>query len=161
MAIRSKFASGVSATALTLALVLSAPVAAQEASVEPGDQNVSEEDNGQGEEIVVNFKIFGQNFIGLNGGPQFPHSEAISFQIPCADQAEIDKYWQILTADGGQESQCGWLKDKFGISWQVTSPEMMKYLGGSDTQGSQRATQAMLEMKKIDLAAMEKAYKGA
>ena len=116
--------------------------------------------NKQGEEIVVNFTIFGRPFIGLNGGPQFPHSEAISFQIPCADQAEIDKYWEILTADGGQESRCGWLKDKFGISWQVVSSEMNKYLGGSDAEGSQRATKAMLEMKKIDLAAMEKAYLG-
>ena len=116
--------------------------------------------NQQGEEIVVNFKIFGQNFIGLNGGPQFPHSEAISFQIPCADQSEIDKFWTLLTADGGQEGQCGWLKDKFGISWQVTSPEMMNYLGGSDAEGSQRATKAMLEMKKIDLASMKKAYQG-
>jgi len=116
--------------------------------------------NQQGEEIVVNFRIFGQNFIGLNGGPQFPHSEAISFQIPCADQTEIDQYWKILTADGGQESQCGWLKDKFGISWQVTSPEMMKYLGGSDSEGSQRATKAMLGMKKIVLEDMKKAYEG-
>lgn len=116
--------------------------------------------NQQGEEVVVNFKIFGRSFIGLNGGPQFPHSEAISFQIPCADQAEIDKYWQLLTADGGSEGQCGWLKDKFGISWQVTSPEMMKYLGGSDAQGAQRATQAMLVMKKINLAELEKAYLG-
>ena len=116
--------------------------------------------NQQGEEIVVNFRIFGQNFIGLNGGPQFPHSEAISFQIPCANQTEIDQYWKILTADGGQESQCGWLKDKFGISWQVTSPEMMKYLGGSDSEGSQRATKAMLGMKKIDLGAMKNAYEG-
>ena len=114
--------------------------------------------NKQGEEVVVNFKAFGQNFIGLNGGPQFPHSEAISFQIPCADQNEIDKYWEVLTKDGGQEGQCGWLKDKFGISWQVTSPEMMNYLGGPDAEGSQRATKAMLEMKKIDLAAMKKAY---
>ena len=116
--------------------------------------------NKQGEEIVVNFKIFGQNFIGLNGGPQFPHSEAISFQIPCKDQVEIDKYWSLLTADGGQESQCGWLKDKFGISWQITSPEMGKYLGGSDSEGAQRATKAMLEMKKIDLATMKAAYEG-
>lgn len=116
--------------------------------------------NKTGEEIVVNFKIFDQDFIGLNGGPQFPHTEAISFQIPCADQAEIDKYWDLLTKDGGQESQCGWLKDKFGISWQVTSPEMMKYLGGSDAQGAQRATQAMLKMKKINLAEMRKAYAG-
>ena len=114
--------------------------------------------NSKGEEIVVNFKIFGRPFIGLNGGPQFTHSEAISFQIPCSDQDEIDKYWTILTADGGQESQCGWLKDKFGISWQVISPEMNLYLGGSDPQGAQRATQAMLSMKKIDLAAMRRAY---
>ena len=116
--------------------------------------------NQQGEEVVVNFRIFGRPFIGLNGGPQFPHSEAISFQIPCKDKSEIDKYWALLTADGGSESQCGWLKDKFGISWQVTSPEMMKYLGGSDAQGSQRATQAMLGMKKINLAELEKAYLG-
>ena len=114
--------------------------------------------NQQGEEIVVNFKIFGQDFIGLNGGPQFPHSEAISFQIPCANQDEIDRYWELLTKDGGEESQCGWCKDKFGISWQVTSPEMMNYLGGSDPEGAKRATNAMLEMKKIDLAAMKTAY---
>ena len=114
--------------------------------------------NMQGDEVVVNFKIFGQNFIGLNGGPQFPHSEAISFQIPCADQAEVDNYWEILTSDGGQESQCGWLKDKFGVSWQVTPTEMGAYLGGADAEGRQRATQAMLAMKKIDLAVMKKAY---
>jgi predicted 3-demethylubiquinone-9 3-methyltransferase (glyoxalase superfamily) len=116
--------------------------------------------NKQGEEVVVNFKIFGQNFIGLNGGPQFPHSEAISFQVPCANQDEIDRYWEVLTKDGGQEGQCGWLKDKFGVSWQVTSSEMMKYLGGSDADGAQRATQAMLAMKKIVLVDLENAYKG-
>lgn len=116
--------------------------------------------NSKGEEIVVNFKIFGRPFIGLNGGPQFTHSEAISFQIPCVDQNEIDKYWDLLTADGGLESQCGWLKDKFGISWQITSPEMMKYLGGSNPEGAERATQAMLRMRKIDLAEMQKAYNG-
>ena len=116
--------------------------------------------NKQGEEIVVNFRIFGQDFIGLNGGPQFPHSEAVSFQIPCSNQDEIDRYWNLLTADGGQESQCGWLKDKFGISWQVTSPEMMKYLGGPDPEGSKRATEAMMAMKKINLAKMEAAYLG-
>ena len=117
--------------------------------------------NKQGEEVVVDFTIFGKPFIALNGGPQFPHSEAISFQIPCNDQNEIDKYWDLLTKDGGQESQCGWLKDKFGVSWQVTSPEMMKYLGGSDAEGAQRATQAMLKMKKIDLDQMKKAYEGS
>ena len=116
--------------------------------------------NAKGDEVVVNFKIFGREFIGLNGGPQFPHTEAISFQIPCADQNEINKYWDLLLADGGQESQCGWLKDKFGVSWQVTSPQMMQWLGGSDPEGAQRATQAMLGMRKIDLAAMQAAYEG-
>ena len=116
--------------------------------------------NKQGEEVVVNFTILGQAFIALNGGPQFPHSEAISFQIPCADQAEIDKYWSLLIANGGQESQCGWLKDKFGVSWQVISSEMNVYLGGKDPQGAQRATQAMLSMRKIDLEAIKQAYFG-
>lgn len=114
--------------------------------------------NKKGEEIVVNFKIFGREFIGLNGGPQFPHTEAISFQIPCADQNEIDNYWNLLLVNGGEESQCGWLKDKFGVSWQVTSPQMMQWLGGSDPEGAQRATQVMLGMRKIDLAAMQSAY---
>jgi predicted 3-demethylubiquinone-9 3-methyltransferase (glyoxalase superfamily) len=116
--------------------------------------------NRQGEEVVVNFQIFGKPFIALNGGPQFPHSEAVSFQIPCNDQDEIDRYWDLLTADGGEESQCGWLKDKFGVSWQVTSPQMMKYLGGPDPSGSARATEAMLKMKKIDLKELQKAYEG-
>lgn len=116
--------------------------------------------NEQGSEVLVNFTIFGRPFIALNGGPQFTHSEAVSFQIPCANQNEIDKFWEILTKDGGEESQCGWLKDKFGVSWQVISPEMGKYLGGSDTAGAQRATQAMLAMRKIDLEAMKKAYFG-
>jgi predicted 3-demethylubiquinone-9 3-methyltransferase (glyoxalase superfamily) len=116
--------------------------------------------NKQGEEIVVNFKIFGRPFIALNGGPQFTFSEAVSLQIPCSSQDEIDRYWALLTSDGGQESQCGWLKDKFGFSWQVTSPEMNQYLGGSDHEGAQRATQAMLGMKKINLAEMRQAYLG-
>ena len=82
-------------------------------------------------------------------------------KLAFAASLRIDKYWSILIADGGSESQCGWLKDKFGISWQVVSPEMMNYLGGSDTEGSQRATQAMLQMKKIDLAVLKKAYSGS
>lgn len=114
--------------------------------------------NQQGEEVLVNFQIFGRPFIGLNGGPQFPHSEAVSFQISCKDQSEIDHYWNLLTKDGGQESQCGWLKDKFGISWQVTSPRMMDFLAGPNAVGSARATKVMLDMQKIDLAVMEKAY---
>lgn len=117
--------------------------------------------NAQGEEVVVNFKIFGRAFIGLNGGPQFPHSEAISFQIPCADQAEIDKYWEILTTDGGAESQCGWLKDKFGVSWQITSPQMEQYIGGTNPEGAKRATQALLGMKKIIIEDLKLAYESA
>ncbi len=116
--------------------------------------------NQLGDEIVVNFKIFGRPFIALNGGPQFTFSEAFSLQIPCRDQQEIDHYWEILTADGGQESQCGWLRDKFGFSWQVVSPLMDKYLGGSDPEGARRATEAMLGMKKIKLKDMENAYFG-
>ena len=116
--------------------------------------------NEQGSEVVVDFTIFGRPFIALNGGPYFTFNEAISFQIPCKDQAEIDHYWDVLTKDGGQESQCGWLKDKFGVSWQVTSPIMEKYIGGSDADGAKRATEAMLQMKKIDLASLENAYLG-
>ena len=107
------------------------------------------------------FRSFGRPFIGLNGGPQFKFSEAVSLQIPCKNQSEIDKYWDLLTADGGEESQCGWLKDKFGFSWQVISPEMNQYLGGSDPAGAERATKAMMGMKKIDLEAMKKAYYSA
>ncbi len=117
--------------------------------------------NAQGDEVVVDFVIFGQPFIGLNGGPYFTFNEAISFQIPCKDQAEIDHYWDILLADGGQPSQCGWLKDKFGVSWQVISGQMEQYIGGCDPAGAAAATQAMLGMTKIDLEAMKAAYEAA
>lgn len=116
--------------------------------------------NQPGEEVFVEFEIFNQKFIGLNGGPQFPHTEAVSFQIPCKDQTEIDHYWDLLVADGGAESMCGWLKDKFGISWQVIWPGMSELLGGADFAGAQRATTAMLEMRKIVIADLVKAYSG-
>lgn len=111
-------------------------------------------------EVVVNFEIFGQPFIALNGGPMFKHSEAVSFQIPCETQEDVDHYWNQMISDGGEESNCGWLKDKFGISWQICPAEMNKYLGGPDPEGSKRATEAMLKMKKIDLEVMRKAYEG-
>ena len=111
-------------------------------------------------EVVVNFEIFGQPFIALNGGPMFTHSEAISFQIPCETQADVDFYWDRMIADGGTDSNCGWLKDKFGVSWQICPAEMNKYLGGPDPEGSRRATEAMLTMRKIDLEAMRLAYEG-
>lgn len=111
-------------------------------------------------EVTVDFEIFGQRFIALNGGPIFPHSEAVSFVIPCADQAEVDHYWNTLTADGGVESQCGWLKDKFGVSWQVVPNALNDFLGGSDPAGRARATAAMLSMHKLDIAALKSAYDG-
>jgi len=117
--------------------------------------------NAAGDEVVVNFTIFGMPFIALNGGPQFPHSEAVSFQIPCQDQADIDHYWELLTSDGGEESQCGWLKDKFGVSWQVVCKDMEKYLGGPNPAGAAAATQAMLGMTKINLEEMRLAYETA
>ncbi len=109
----------------------------------------------------MNFTIFGRPFIALNGVPQFSFSEAVSLQIPCRNQDEIDRYWDILTADGGQESRCGWLKDKFGFSWQVISAEMNLYLGGRDAEGAKCATQAMLGMTKINLVALREAYFGS
>lgn len=116
--------------------------------------------NAPNTEVFVRFEIFGQQFMALNGGPHFQFSEAVSFEIPCKDQAEIDYYWNTMIADGGSESMCGWLKDKFGVSWQITSPKMGDYLGGADEAGRTRATQAMLQMKKIDLAELERAYLG-
>ena len=116
--------------------------------------------NEKGDEVVVDFVMFGQNFIALNGGPYFSFNEAVSFQIPCKDQDEIDHYWNKLIGDGGSESQCGWLKDKFGVSWQVTSPQMEQYIGGPDGEGAGRAVQAMLQMKKIVIADLKSAYEG-
>jgi predicted 3-demethylubiquinone-9 3-methyltransferase (glyoxalase superfamily) len=116
--------------------------------------------NTKEEFCIINFKIFGHQFMAIDGGPQFPHTEAISFQIPCKDQAEIDMYWEKLTADGGAPGQCGWLKDKFGVSWQVVSPELNKILSGPDQEGVSRAMTAMLQMQKIDLATMKNAYDG-
>ena len=117
--------------------------------------------NDEGSEVVVEFTIFGAPFVGLNGGPQFKFSEAISFQVPCADQAEIDHYWEILTSDGGEAGRCGWLKDKFGVSWQITSPMMGQFIGGPDPDGASAATEAMLAMSKIDLDELRRSYEAA
>jgi predicted 3-demethylubiquinone-9 3-methyltransferase (glyoxalase superfamily) len=112
-------------------------------------------------EVTIDFEIFGQRFLALNGGPMFTHSEAVSFVIPCENQDEVDHYWDLLTKDGGEESRCGWLKDQFGISWQITPTEMGKYLGGPDAAGRQRATMAMLQMNKLVLADLKSAYEGS
>ncbi|WP_137874650.1 VOC family protein [Rhodococcus sp. Q] len=113
-----------------------------------------------GTAMTVEFTLNGQTFTALNGGPEFAFSEAISFQVDCADQAEVDEYWAALTADGGEESQCGWLKDKFGLSWQIVPRELQSVLGGPDPAGAQRAVQAMLQMRKLDINALKEAYAG-
>ena len=114
----------------------------------------------EGDVLTVSFTLDGQQYVALNGGPQFPFTEAISFQIMCRDQEETDHYWQAL-GEGGEYSQCGWLKDKFGVSWQVTPIEMMSLLGDPDPERAQRATQAMLGMRRIDLAEIRRAADGA
>jgi predicted 3-demethylubiquinone-9 3-methyltransferase (glyoxalase superfamily) len=110
-----------------------------------------------GSVMVVNFQIEGQDFIALNGGPLFKFTEAISFVINCQTQEEVDHYWNKLTAGGGQESQCGWLKDKYGLSWQVTPTILNELLADKDQKKAQRVMQAMLQMKKIDIAALQRA----
>jgi predicted 3-demethylubiquinone-9 3-methyltransferase (glyoxalase superfamily) len=109
--------------------------------------------------MVVEFELNGQKFVALNGGPQFTFNEAISFQIPCADQDEVDYYWDRLT-DGGQEVACGWLKDKYGVSWQVIPTVLIDMISDPDQDKANRATEAMLAMTKFDIAALEKAYAG-
>ncbi|TQF69332.1 VOC family protein [Rhodococcus spelaei] len=113
-----------------------------------------------GTAMTVAFTLDGQNFTALNGGPEFAFTEAVSFQVDCADQAEVDEYWEALTADGGQESQCGWLKDKFGMSWQIVPSALPSVLGGPDPAGAQRAVAAMMQMRKIDIGVLQKAYDG-
>jgi predicted 3-demethylubiquinone-9 3-methyltransferase (glyoxalase superfamily) len=114
----------------------------------------------EGEVLTVEFTLAGQSFLGLNGGPQFHFTEAVSFIIECEDQAEVDRLWDALIADGGQPSQCGWLKDRYGLSWQITPKALPRLLAGPDKAGAKRAMEAMMEMVKIDVAALERAYGG-
>jgi predicted 3-demethylubiquinone-9 3-methyltransferase (glyoxalase superfamily) len=107
--------------------------------------------------LTVNFTLDGRSYIGLNGGPDFKFNEAISLSIDCADQAEVDRYWTALTADGGEESVCGWLKDKFGVSWQVVPRRLPELLNGPDREAAARVLEAMLKMVKIDVAELERA----
>jgi predicted 3-demethylubiquinone-9 3-methyltransferase (glyoxalase superfamily) len=114
----------------------------------------------QGKVMSVNFQLEGQEFIALNGGPEFTFSPAISFFVDCATQAEVDWLWEKLTEEG-EEVQCGWLKDKYGLSWQIVPSGLTELLNGKDAEGSRRAMQAMLQMKKLDLAEMRQAYEQA
>lgn len=113
-----------------------------------------------GSVLTVDFEVNGQKFVGLNGGPEFTFNEAISFQIHCADQEEVDYYWNRLLEGGGQEVQCGWLQDKFGVSWQVVPEVLMEMIADSDPAKAKRAMDAMMPMVKLDIAALQKAYAG-
>lgn len=110
--------------------------------------------------MTVEFELNGQRFVGINGGPQFTFDEAVSFQITCDTQDEVDRYWERLT-EGGEESQCGWLKDRYGLSWQVVPAGMAEVLGDPDPERAERAMQAMLAMRKLDVAALRRAADGA
>jgi predicted 3-demethylubiquinone-9 3-methyltransferase (glyoxalase superfamily) len=114
----------------------------------------------KGQVMVVAFELDGVKFTALNGGPVFKFTEAISLQVDCADQAEIDRLWEKLTSDGGEPSRCGWLKDRFGLSWQIVPASMGKLIGGDDPAKSQRAMQAMMQMGKLDITALERAREG-
>lgn len=107
--------------------------------------------------MMMSFQLDGQEFIALNGGPQFKFTEAFSLFVNCENQAEVDYYWEKLIADGGQPEACGWLKDKFGLSWQIVPSALGELLGGPDPEKSQRAMQAMLQMSKLDIAALQRA----
>lgn len=113
-----------------------------------------------GSPMVVEFELEGQRFTALNGGPVFKFTEAISFVVDCKDQAEVDYFWEKLLAGGGQESQCGWLKDKFGVSWQVTPSAMEELMSKADKAGKERIMGAMMKMVKFDIKKLEEAARG-
>ena len=122
----------------------------------PGDYP----DGQQGDVLVVEFTVLGLPCLGLNGGPAFRHSEAFSFQVATTTQEETDRYWNAIVGHGGQESACGWCKDRWGISWQITPTALVHMLGDPDRAAAARAQAAMLTMKKIDIAAIEAAVAG-
>jgi predicted 3-demethylubiquinone-9 3-methyltransferase (glyoxalase superfamily) len=113
----------------------------------------------KGTVLTAKFQLDGQDFIALNGGPTFTFTEAISFLVDCQTQQEVDEYWETLSA-GGSKSQCGWLKDKFGLSWQIVPRALMEMLRDKDPAKSQRVMQAMLQMTKIDIGVLKQAYEG-
>jgi predicted 3-demethylubiquinone-9 3-methyltransferase (glyoxalase superfamily) len=114
----------------------------------------------QGQVLTVEFTVVGVPCVGLNGGPIFKHNEAFSFQIQTEDQAETDRYWNAIVGNGGEESQCGWCKDKWGLSWQITPRALIEATTDSDKAAAKRAFDAMMKMKKIDIATIEAARRG-
>jgi predicted 3-demethylubiquinone-9 3-methyltransferase (glyoxalase superfamily) len=127
------------------------------ASIFPDSKIHSTTPGPEGKAMIVNFSLNGQEFIGLNGGPTFQFTEAVSFLISVETQQEVDDLWEKLTADGGVPSQCGWLKDKYGLSWQVIPKALPELLGSEDREAASRAMQAMLGMQKIDIAGLQAA----
>ncbi len=112
----------------------------------------------RGSVLTVDFTLAGRSYVGLNGGPEFTFNEAISLSIDCEDQSEVDRYWQALTADGGETSVCGWLKDRYGLSWQVVPRRLPEMLDSEDREAAGRAFDAMMKMTKIEVAELEQAY---
>jgi len=113
-----------------------------------------------GSVLTIEFEIESQKFVALNGGPLFKFNESISFVVNCETQEEVDYFWEKLTADGGEESACGWLKDKFGVSWQIVPTVLIDMLHDKDSEKSERVTNAMLQMQKIDISKLKTAYEG-
>ena len=111
----------------------------------------------EGTVMTVGFEVMGQEFVALNGGPDFTFNEAVSFQVMCDDQEEVDRYWETLSADGGEQGPCGWLKDRFGVSWQVVPTALPRLLEETDAETSQRVMQAMMGMRKLVIADLEAA----
>ena len=114
----------------------------------------------KGSVMTAEFELFGQDFVALNAGPHFRFNESISFVVHCESQEEVDYYWDRLTADGGEESACGWLKDKYGLSWQITPTVLLKLIKDKDPQRANRVMKAMMTMKKIDIKTIEQAAEG-
>ncbi|CAN5439754.1 VOC family protein [soil metagenome] len=110
--------------------------------------------------MTVGFELDGQAFTALNGGPHFTFTEAVSFVVPCADATEVDRYWDTLTADGGQASRCGWLKDRYGLSWQIVPQEFLDLTGSPDKEAVGRMFAAMMRMTKLDIAELKAAFEG-
>ena len=113
-----------------------------------------------GSVLTIEFEIEGQRFTALNGGPEFKFNESISFVVNCDTQKEVDYFWEKLMADGGQESQCGWLKDKFGVSWQITPAVLIDMLNDKDAKKAERVMKAMMQMQKIDIKTLKEAHAG-
>jgi predicted 3-demethylubiquinone-9 3-methyltransferase (glyoxalase superfamily) len=110
-----------------------------------------------GSVLTIEFNLLGVDFVALNGGPEYKFTDAVSLMVPCENQVEIDSLWAKLTADGGEEVACGWLHDKYGVPWQITPANIFELLSGRDAEGNKRAMQAMMQMKKLDIAELRRA----